>query len=328
MSDLLAELMPPVRFADVGDVRLAYYEAGPRNGPPVVLLHGFPELAFSWRHQVKALADAGRWVIAPDQRGYGRSDRPEPVEAYGIDQLAGDVVGLLDHLGADKAVWVGHDWGGLIGWALPLLHPERTAGVVGLNTPFLPRPPIPPIEFLKQAFGPWHYIVFFQTPRAPEALFELDVKKSFQFFMRTPGEDAAAAGVKPPMERRFLALQDALQFFRPKGERQVLSPDELAVFVEAFTRSGFRGGVNWYRNMDANWRRMEGVPQHVPHPALMITAELDVFLPAKLSEGMERHVPDLERVLIEGAGHWTQQEKPAAVSDALISWLDRRFPLA
>jgi pimeloyl-ACP methyl ester carboxylesterase len=320
--------MPQVQYADVNGVRLAYYEAGPRRGPPVVLMHGFPELAFSWRHQIKALAEAGRWVIAPDQRGYGLSDQPEDTAAYGIDALSGDLVGLLDHLGAEKAVWVGHDWGGLVGWTLPLLHPERTAGVVGLNTPFLPRTPIPTVEFLKRTFGPWHYIVFFQTPRAPEALFELDVKKSFQFFLRTPGDDAAGAGDKPPLERRFLALQDALQFFRPKAERQVLEPDELAVFVDTFERTGFRGGINWYRNMDANWARMEGVPQHVPHPALMISAELDVFLPPQLSEGMETYVPDLERALIEGAGHWTQQEKPHEVSEALISWLDRRFPLA
>ena len=318
--------MPPVQYADVNGVRLAYYEAGPRDGPPVVLLHGFPELAFSWRHQIRALAEAGRWVIAPDQRGYGLSDRPEAVEAYDLEHLSGDLIGLLDHLGAQRAVWVGHDWGGLVGWAMPLLHAERTAGVVGLNTPFLPRSPIPTVALLKQRFGATHYIVFFQTRGVPEALFELDVKRSFQFFMRRADARAAEGASLPFAERKFLALQEALSWFAPKPEQQVLTPEELAVFVETFRRTGFRGGINWYRNLDRNWERTAGVVEHVPHPALMITAEWDVFLPPALSEGMEAHVPDLERTMIRGAGHWTQQEKPDEVSRRLIDWLDRRMP--
>lgn len=322
----LERMMPPVQYAEVNGIHLAYYEAGPRNGPPVVLLHGFPELAFSWRHQIRALADAGRWVIAPDQRGYGLSDQPDAVEAYDLQHLAGDLTGLLDHVGAERAVWVGHDWGGLIGWRLPLMFPERTAGVVGLNTPFLPRSPIPPIALLKQRFGPTHYIVFFQTRRVPEALFELDVKRSFQFFMRRADARSAEGAKLPFAERKFLAMQEALSWFRPREEQQILTPDELEVFVDSFRRTGFRGGVNWYRNMDRNWEQAEGQVEHIPHPALMITAEWDVFLPPSLSEGIERYVPNLERASIAGAGHWTQQEKPGEVSRVLIDWLDRRIP--
>src|SRR6185312_8065968 len=159
MPDALKTQMPEVQYADVNGVRLAYYEAGPRKGAPIVLCHGFPELAFSWRHQIKALADAGRWVIAPDQRGYGLSDRPAPVEAYDIEHLTGDMVGLLDHIGAAKGVFVGHDWGGIVVWQMPLRHPDRTAGVVGLNTPFMPRAPVDPIAVMRQRLGDEMYIV-------------------------------------------------------------------------------------------------------------------------------------------------------------------------
>ncbi|MBS0332224.1 MAG: alpha/beta fold hydrolase, partial [Proteobacteria bacterium] len=137
--------MPSVRRAPVNGIDMAYYEAGPREGAPIVLCHGFPELAFSWRHQLKALGEAGRWVIAPDQRGYGLTSRPDAVADYDIEHLTGDLVGLLDHLGVEKAIFCGHDWGGLVVWQMPLMHRDRVAGVIGLNTPFLPRSPIDPI---------------------------------------------------------------------------------------------------------------------------------------------------------------------------------------
>ena len=135
----LETMMPPVQYADLGDVRLAYYEVNHGKGTPVVFCHGFPERAFSWRHQLKALGDAGRWAIAPDQRGYGLTSRPDKVEDYDIPHLCGDLVKLLDHLKVEKAVFCGHDWGGFVVWQMALLHPERTAGVIGLNTPFSPR---------------------------------------------------------------------------------------------------------------------------------------------------------------------------------------------
>jgi pimeloyl-ACP methyl ester carboxylesterase len=145
--------MPPVQYAEVNGVRMAYYESGPRAGVPVIFCHGFPELAFSWRHQLKAFAGAGRWAIAPDQRGYGLTDRPAAVEAYDIEQLTGDLVGLLDHLGVEKAIFCGHDWGGIVVWQMALRHPERVAGVIGVNTPFMPRSPVDPIAIMRQRMG-------------------------------------------------------------------------------------------------------------------------------------------------------------------------------
>ncbi|PZR34578.1 alpha/beta fold hydrolase [Caulobacter segnis] len=323
-----APALPAPQFADINGVRLAYYEAGPRGGVPIVLCHGFPELAFSWRHQIAALAAAGRWVIAPDQRGYGLTQGPDAVEAYDMAHLTGDLVGLLDHLGADKAIFVGHDWGGIVVWALPLLHPSRVAGVVGLNTPFIPRLPLDPIEMFRNAYGEDMYIVHFQKPGVADAQLGADVEKTIRFFMRLPKGTQQDFASRPP-EQRSLALQDGLAHYDPTtDEHQLLSPEELSVFVEAFQRTGFTGGINWYRNFSRNWRMAEGLPNRIDGvPCLMLMAEHDVVLPPAMADRMGDQIGDLEKVLIEGSGHWTQQEKPAEVNAALLDWLDRKFPL-
>ncbi|MBW3617782.1 MAG: alpha/beta hydrolase [Proteobacteria bacterium] len=308
-------------------VALALHEAGAENrasgAAPVVLLHGFPEIAYSWRRQAPALAAAGRWVLAPDQRGYGGSDAPEPVEAYAIEALTADMIGLLDSVGAERAVWVGHDWGGLVAWELARRFPERTAGVVGLNTPYLPRPPEDPVAMLRERFGATHYIVWFQHRALPELIFQADLRRSFRFFLRRTDAHTGAGDTR----RSTAVLANALDFLHPRREHQLLSPEELEVYVEAYRRSGFRGPVNWYRNLSGNWARSRDLPDHVGRPALMITAELDPFLPPQLSEGMEQFVPDLERASLPDCGHWTQQENPEEVNSILLDWLDRRFPL-
>ena len=167
--------MPPLQFAETNGIRMGYYEAGPKTDtPPVILCHGWPEIAFSWRHQIKALAAAGIRVIAPDQRGYGATERPEPIEAYDIEHLTGDLVGLLDHLGIDKAIFVGHDWGGFVVWQMPLRHIDRVAGVVGVNTPHTDRAPADPIELLrKRAASPARAV---QIPRTQSGEFALKAR--------------------------------------------------------------------------------------------------------------------------------------------------------
>ena len=323
----LAPPMPQPSFATINGIRMAYYEAGPREGVPVVLCHGFPEFSYSWRHQVAALAAAGRWVIAPDQRGYGLTDRPEAVEAYDMDHLTGDLVGLLDHLGIEKAVFCGHDWGGIIVWAMPLLHPTRCAGIIGLNTPFVPRLPVDPIEMFRHAYGDEMYIVHFQKPGVADALLGADPGKTIRFFMRAPGDSVEAFEARPA-ERRSLALQEGLSRYDPANDPlQFLRPEELAVFIETFTRTGFTGGINWYRNFTRNWERSEPLPRRIDGmPCLMIMAEHDVVLPPSLADRMGEQIDDLEKVLIKGSGHWTQQEKPVEVNAAILDWLDRRFP--
>ncbi|MDE2487635.1 MAG: alpha/beta hydrolase [Alphaproteobacteria bacterium] len=318
--------MPPLRKAAVNGIEIAYYEAGPREGVPIVLCHGFPELAFSWRHQLRDLAAAGRWVIAPDQRGYGQTSRPEAVTAYDIEHLTGDLVGLLDHLGAEKAVFAGHDWGGIVVWQMPLLHRDRTAGVIGLNTPFLPRSPADPIAIMRARFGPDMYIVWFQTPGDADQVLAEDVDRTMRFFMRRPRAIQAAA--EPPAGGSTFAFKDLLRQWDGDYEKDAfLTPEELEVFVETFRRTGFTGGINWYRNFTRNWERSEGLPSRIDGlPCLMITAENDAVLAPAMAEPMRDLIGDLEMHMIAGSGHWTQQERPDEVSHLMLDWLDRRFP--
>src|ERR1700729_1297446 len=324
--------MPPLQFADTNGIRMGFYEAGPKaDHPPLILCHGGPEIAFSWRHQIKALSDAGIRVIAPDQRGYGATDRPEPVEAYDMEHLTGDLVGLLDHLKIDKAIFVGHDWGGFVVWQMPLRHPGRVAGVVGVNTPHWDRAPADPIELFKKRFGDSMYIVQFQDPaREPDRIFGSRVEQTFDAFMRKPRKavepgDKGVGGIGGSTANLAFPQMVAAYDAKHDPRTPILSPEEKKVFVDTFTRTGFTGGINWYRNFTRNWQRSAGLDHHVRVPSLMIMAENDAVLPPSAAEGMERMVPDLEKYLVRGSGHWTQQEKPEEVSRKLIEWRRKRF---
>jgi non-specific protein-tyrosine kinase len=314
---------------------MGFYEAGPKTDvPPLILCHGWPELAFSWRHQIKALGEAGTRVIAPDQRGYGATERPEAVEAYDLEHLTGDLVGLLDHLKIDKAIFVGHDWGGFVVWRMALAHRDRVAGVVGVNTPHFDRAPADPIELLRKRFGDSMYIVQFQDPaRAADKIFDSRVGQTFDFLMREPmprkealPAEPATAGVGASSKLN-LAFPQMVAGYDAKYDPRtpILSGEEMRVFVDTFSKTGFTGGINWYRNMSRNWQRAAGLDHTVKAPALMIMAENDPVLPPSAADGMERLIPDLEKYLVRGSGHWTQQEKPEEVSAKLIEWRRRRF---
>jgi pimeloyl-ACP methyl ester carboxylesterase len=317
--------LPEPTLIKTNGIDMAVYEAGPKDGLPVVMCHGFPELAYSWRHQIPALAAAGFRAIAPDQRGYGLTSRPENVRDYDMPHLTGDLAGLLDALGLKKAIFCGHDWGGLIVWQMPIYHPDRVAGVIGVNTPFLARPPIDPIMGLRALYGENMYIVYFQKPGLADAALAQNVEKAFRFFMRKNGVSAVEYA-KLPKEARNLELINAIQSDESiwPGEL-LLAPEELKMFVDTFTRTGFTGGINWYRNMTRNWELSGTMEQKVHVPGLMIMAEDDIVLSPAMADGMERFVPDLERVLIRHCGHWTQQEHPEETSAAMIDWLKRRF---
>lgn len=310
-------------FIQTNGIKMAYFEQG--QGHPVVMCHGFPELAYAWRHQVPALANAGFRVIAPDLRGFGYTDQPKPIESYNIRYLTADLVGLLDALKIDKAVFVGHDWGGVVTWAMPLLHPNRVAGVIGVNTPFLPRAPMDPIALMRAAYGEDMYIVYFQKPGIADAVLDADPGKTLRLFYRKSSLTIAEFD-KLPAEERNLALVHALQRDEGLWPGQPLhTAEEHDYFLRAFTRTGFTGGINWYRNFTSNWQTMQGVEQKVDCPALMVMAENDFVLRPSLAEGMETFVPDLEKHLIKACGHWTQSEKPAELNQALIGWLKRRY---
>ncbi len=309
------------KFVDSNGIRMHVAEAG--RGFPVVMCHGFPELWYSWRHQMAALADAGFRAIAPDQRGYGETDAPAPIAAYTQRQLVADLVGMLDALGIGQCVIVGHDWGGAVAWNAALLAPDRIVGAIGINTPFFPRTPVKPTDLMRlMAQGKFHYMLYFQEPGVAEAELERDVRRSLRGFYQG-GADLGAGipssdppGVFGPAGGGILdRLPD-----RPHGA--FLSDADFAVFVETFERTGFRGGLNWYRNIDRSWEESAGLEHRVNQPALMITAELDPVLRPELCNGMQMFVPNLRRTaLIKGSGHWTQQEKPAEVNAAMLEFL-------
>lgn len=310
------------RDVDVNGVRLSVYEAGPADGPAVVLCHGFPELAYSYRHQLPALGAAGFHVIAPDQRGYGGSDRPAAVEDYDIAHLTGDLVGLLDLMDVDRAVFVGHDWGGIIVWQMPFLHRDRVAGIVGLNTPHFPRMPVRPIEMFRQMAGESFYIVWFQTPGEADAKLAENVDVLFDRMMRR--------SVDPELLRAHAV--NASDFVEavinaPELGEPLMPPEELAVFVDTFKRTGFTGGINWYRNFDRNWElTADQDDAHISGvPCLMVTAEWDPVLAPALAQGMPDLIDDLEMREIARCGHWTQQEHPDELNRILVDWLERRI---
>ena len=305
-------------------IRMAITEEG--DGPPVVLCHGFPELAYSWRHQLPALTAAGFHAIAPDQRGYGGTDRPEAVTEYDIHRLTGDLAGLLDALGLERAVFVGHDWGGTVAWTMALLHRERVAGVIGVNTPYLPRPSAPPISLLRMMYGDNYYMVHFQEPGVADAALRRDVRRVFTAMMRggVP-QDEFRAHVRQkagPGMHNMIELIERGAYAGPP----LLAEAELQVYVEAFERTGFTGAINWYRNLDRNWETTpEADGACIQVPSLMVTAEWDPVLRPELAEAMRNLVPDLEVAMIPGCGHWTPQEKPAELNRIIIEWLTRRF---
>jgi pimeloyl-ACP methyl ester carboxylesterase len=308
------------RNVGVNGVDLRVFEQG--EGPPVILAHGFPELAYSWRHQLPALAEAGFRAVAPDQRGYGGSTRPEAVEDYDILHLTDDLIGILDDLGEEKAVFVGHDWGSMVVWQLSLLHPERVAGVVGMSVPFLPRGPMPPVQLMRQAFADnFFYIVYFQEPGVADADLARDpgttMRRMLAGLSADPGEQGLS-GLAAPSGAGFV---DRLP--EPKDLPDWLSQEELDHYTAEFTRTGFTGGINWYRNFDRNW---ELTPQlagaKVTVPSLFIGGTLDPVLVMSPPGIMEGHVLDHRgNVLVEGAGHWVQQEKPGEVNEALVSFV-------
>ena len=306
-----------------GPIELSVLDAG--EGPAVVFSHGFPELAYSWRHQVTALAAGGFRAVAPDQRGYGGSTAPEPIEAYDIDALCGDLDALCAELGIDRAVFVGHDWGGAVIWAMPTLFPERVAGLVGVCTPSVAFPGTAMLENLVDGDHERMYMLWFQQPGVAEA--EMDPRAAQLFGkMMVPGVDPAAM-----LDRMMRDGKLDMNPFRDlDGMDPVadvfVSPEELAVYVDTFSRTGFRGGINWYRNLDRNRELHPDLCSTDPGvPCLMITAEWDPALPPWMAAGMPDQIEDLEMHMIPKAGHWVQQEHPEQVNAVLLDWLQRRF---
>jgi pimeloyl-ACP methyl ester carboxylesterase len=318
------------RIVEANGIHMHIAEQG--SGPTVLLCHGFPECWYSWRHQLAALAAAGFHAVAPDMRGYGQTDAPQEIERYTLLHMVGDMLGLLEALGIAQAVIAGHDWGALVAWHAAQLRPDRFRAVIGLSVPFRARGPVPPTSVMPRTDDAVWYQLYFQEPGVAEAELDRNVRTSFRIGRINVSGDA------PPRPQPFgmVPLQGGL-FARvppvPPPLPAWLTEADIDYYTSEFTRTGFRGGLNWYRNIDRNWELLapfDGMPVGVP--ALYIAGDRD---PVVKFPGMDRHIADLPKlaprlcgpIMLPGCGHIAQEERPAEVSAAIIDFI-RGLPCA
>jgi pimeloyl-ACP methyl ester carboxylesterase len=324
--------MTPIahRTVETNGIRMHVAEAG--SGPPVILCHGFPESWYSWRHQLGALAGAGFHGVAPDMRGYGQTDRPPEIEAYTLLHLVGDMVGLLDALGEPTAVIAGHDWGAPVAWHAALLRPDRFRAVIGLSVPYSPRRPMRPTTTMAQTDDALFYQLYFQAPGVAEAELERDVRATISRVLYSASGDLPrdASGGRSgevgmvPRRGGFLS-----RMVDPPSLPAWLTEADVDFYAGEFARTGFRGGLSWYRNIDRNWELLAPFAgARVQVPALYVAGDRDLVVAFRgmdqLIPNLKMFVPDLRRTLmLPGCGHWTQQERPAEVNAAILEFLAR-----
>ncbi|QIK62872.1 alpha/beta hydrolase [Leucobacter viscericola] len=303
---------PEPAIVAVNGVELEVFEAGKQNaGNPIVLCHGWPDLAYTWRYQVPALVAAGYHVIAPNQRGFGNSARPTEVIEYDIEHLTGDLAALLDYFGYDDATFIGHDWGAFVVWSFALLHPHRVNRVIALSLPYLARGEMPWLDFMEAVLGSEYYFVHFnKQPGVADAVFDADPARFINNLYR---KNEPLLPPKPGMAMIEIARSES-----PLGE-PLLSESELAVYASAFEKSGFTGGINWYRNLNRNWHLLAEADPIIHKPALMIYGERDAVA---RSENLSDFVPNVEEISLD-SGHWVQQERHAETNEAILGWLAR-----
>jgi pimeloyl-ACP methyl ester carboxylesterase len=308
------------RIVETNGIRMHVAEAG--LGPVVVLCHGFPESWYSWRHQLVALAEAGYHAVAPDMRGYGQTDRPEAIDQYSLFHLVGDVVGLVDALGEPTAVVAGHDWGALVAWHAALMRPDRFRGVIGLSVPFRPRGLVAPTTVMPRTPDAVFYQLYFQEPGVAEAELERDPRAALRQLLLATASGAAGARVMVPRVGSWIDVKG------PAAPMlSWLTEADLDFFAAEFSRTGFRGGLNWYRNIDRNWELLAPFARaRVAVPALYVAGDRDVVMRVpgmdKVLASLKENVPLLHKtIMLPGCGHWTQQERPGEVNAAMLEFL-------
>jgi pimeloyl-ACP methyl ester carboxylesterase len=317
------------RTVEANGIRMHIAEEG--EGPLVLMCHGFPESWYSWRHQLPALAAAGLHAVAPDMRGYGQTDRPAEIDQYTLLHLVGDMVGLLDALGAEHAVIAGHDWGAPLAWAASVMRPDRFRGVIALSGPFGPRGSSRPTMVMPQTRDMLFYQLYFQTPGIAEQEFERDVRSTVRSILYSISGDAPRL-VASVVDRDAVGMVNRKAGFLahmaiPETLPSWLSEADVDFYGAEFARTGFRGGLNWYRNIDRNWELLAPFAgAKVCVPALYIAGERDVVLDfpgvrQRIPE-MTKFVPQLRHtIILPGCGHWTQQERAIEVNAAMIEFL-------
>jgi pimeloyl-ACP methyl ester carboxylesterase len=317
------------RTVESNGISMHIAEAG--SGPLVLLCHGFPESWYSWRHQLKALATAGYHAVAPDMRGYGKTGQPHDIDQYTLLHLTGDMFGLVGALGSSEAAIVGHDWGAPVAWHAALFRPDIFKAIAALSVPFRPRGPVLPTSVMPQTDTAVFYQLYFQQPGAAERELENDVRISIVATLvgisgNAEPADPSRVGMLPRNGGWLSA------FKMPASLPAWLTQQDIDFYVEQFTRSGFRGALNWYRNIDRNWALLAPwAGARVSVPALYMVGNRDLVFRFRgmdqLVPNLRQHVPNLrETIILEGCGHWTQQERPAEVNAALLAFLKKDFP--
>ncbi len=319
-SVTLSRVPLPGRAGDA-DFHLATYQVG--SGPAVIFVHGFPDLALTWQKQLPAVAAAGYRAIAPDMRGYGGSSCPPNVEDYAIDQLTGDLAALLDALEIDKAVFVGHDWGGFVVWAMSVLHPDRVVGIAAACTPYMPFPSVAKHLAVVEGETDRQYVAWFQQNGVAESHMDQHVDTIVNNTLRTsvPFRELLTSSTKD-------GKINMNPFLNPKTEgvpgELLLDAESYAHYVNCYNTTGFRGGINWYRNIDQNAANYPDIGvKPLDIPCLMLTAELDPGLRPEFAADMPERCSNLEMHLVEKCGHWMQQEHPEVLNGYLMDWLGR-----
>jgi pimeloyl-ACP methyl ester carboxylesterase len=310
---------------EANGIRMHIAEEG--EGPLVIMCHGFPECWYSWRHQLRALAAAGYRAVAPDMRGFGKTDRPSRIDQYTLLHMVGDMVGLLDTLGEPQAVIAGHDWGGHVAWWAALLRPDRFRAVISLSTPLRPRSTERPTTVMPQTDEEIFYQIYFQQPGVAEPELERDTRKTMRSMLFGASGDRGDAEGLPRiyMLRRGTGLLDRLG--DPAQLPEWITELDIDYYTIEFERTGFAGGLNWYRNLDHNWEILAPFAGlQVTVPALYVVGDRDIVVTIlgidQLKSGLAKCVPDLRgTIVLPGCGHWTQQERPQEVNSAMICFL-------
>ena len=314
--------MPDITHRTISTNGIDMHIAEAGSGPLVILCHGFPESWYSWRHQLLALAAAGFHAVAPDQRGYGETTAPDRIDAYTQLHLVGDIVGLLDALGEEQAVIAGHDWGAPVAWHSALLRPDRFRAVIGLSVPHS-QGGLPTTAQFKAIYKDnFFYILYFQEPGKAEAELEADPRRTLRMLLyAASGNSNREPGVASPLPKTAKFL-DAMR--EPESLPPWLTEADLDYFTSQFQKSGFRGGLNWYRNIDRNHELLAAFKGlTIKQPALFISGTRDVVpMTDQAKQNIRNSLPGLrDLVILDGAGHWTQQERPAEVNDAMVRFL-------
>jgi pimeloyl-ACP methyl ester carboxylesterase len=320
---------PTQRIIETNGIRLHIAEQG--EGPLVLMCHGFPESWYSWRHQLNALAAAGFHAVAPDMRGYGKSDCPEALDQYTLFHLLGDMVGLLDALEASTAIIVGHDTGANVAWQGALMRPDRFRAAIGLSVPFRPRGKVPPTSLMPRTADAQFYHLYFQEPGIAEAELEQDPRATIRNMLYGASGDGASLRSAVTTDAGIGMVPRGGRFLRGPGAPATLpdwlSERDIDFYADEFRRVGFRGALNWFRNLDRSWEfsaPFAGAPVTVP--ALYIAGDRDFVLRSpgmdQLLPNLKHFVPELHNMLVlPGCGHWTQQERPDEVNAAIIDFL-------